>query len=91
MSKKHDDVLLSRFFGNVILFIQDAMMETKIKKITNIDYSLVAPVIQENYLEILQKAKSIGELPENLQKISKQTIPYFLKNFKIYKESDIPL
>ena len=80
--------LRESFFGYLMTFIKEAYLSPLVE----VDYKLCAEVPQDDWelIEILGPARSISELPENLQKIALQSIPYFLKETTIYTEEDIP-
>lgn len=89
--KQYNEGLCSQFFGFVMTFIRNPFINPFHERMFG-DIELCAEVTQ-NYLElidILGPARSISELPENLQKISIQAIPYFLECFTCYTKDDIP-
>ena len=88
MSEKDNLGLRETFFGCLMTFINDADLSPFLP----VEYELCAEVTQ-SYIELIEilgaPPRSISELPENLQKIAIQSIPYFLKATS-YTEDDIP-
>ncbi len=80
-----EEGICSCFFGYLGEFIDRAYQPFA-------QYELCAEVYQNGaeLQEICTTVNSIQELPENLQKIAYQSIPYFLKTTSIYTEDDIP-